>query len=62
MPTEIQGVKLYTVKEASQELQVSKNTIHAWIKSGKLTGQRLGKLYFITDTSIKRMMGPLLDD
>ncbi len=44
--------------EAAKELQVTKNTIHAWIKSGKLTGHRIGKPYYMTEESIREVMEP----
>ena len=62
MPTTIQGVTLYNVVEAAKELRVSKNTIHAWIKSGKLTAHKIGKPYYITEKSIRKQMGPLTND
>ncbi len=62
MPTTIQGVTLYSAMEAAKELKVSKNTIHAWIRSGKLTAHRIGKPYYITQESIREVMGPLFDD
>jgi len=62
MPTTIQGVTLYTIPEAAKELHVSKNTIHNWIKSGRLVAHKIGKPYFITEKSIRGAMGPLTDD
>lgn len=62
MPTTIQGVTLFSVMEAAKELRVSKNTIHKWIKSGKLTAHKIGKPYYITQESIRQQMGPLIDD
>jgi putative resolvase len=59
MPTTIQGVTLYNVVEAAQELNVSKNTMHKWIKTGKIKAHKIGKPYYITETSIQDMMGPL---
>ncbi len=61
MPTTIQGVTLYNVVEAAQELNVSKNTLHKWIKSGKITAHKIGKPYYITEASIREMMGPLFN-
>ncbi len=61
MPTTIQGVTLYNVVEAAQELNVSKNTLHKWIKTGKIKAHKIGKPYYITQESIRQLMGPLFD-
>jgi excisionase family DNA binding protein len=56
MPTEIQGIKFYTVQEAAKALQVTAQTIRAWIKQGKLPAQRIGRPILITDENIKTFL------
>jgi excisionase family DNA binding protein len=58
MPTEIQGIKFYTVTEAAKGLQVTTQTVRAWIKQGKLRGQRIGRPILITEENLKEFLAP----
>ena len=58
MPTEIQGIKFYTVREAAGELQVTTQTIRTWVKRGKLRGQRVGRPILITQRSLEAFLAP----
>jgi excisionase family DNA binding protein len=56
MPKTIQGITLYTIPETAQELGVCVSTIRNYLRSGKLTGTRIGRPIFITDKDIKRLL------
>lgn len=56
MPKTIQGITLYTIPEAAEELGVSNNTVRNYLRSGKLNGTRIGRPIFITDKDIKKMV------
>ena len=56
MPTEIQGIKFYTVQEAAQSLQVTAQTIRAWIKQGKIKSQRIGRPILITENNLREFI------
>ena len=56
MPTEIQGIKFYTVQEAAKALQVTAQTIRAWIKQGKLKSQRIGRPILITESNLEEFL------
>ena len=52
----IGGVKLYTVAEAAELLEITPQTIRGYIKSGKLHAQRVGRPYLISEESIKAFL------
>lgn len=60
MPTEIQGIRLYTIPEAAEELKVSTQTIRTWIRQGKLRSQRIGRPIFITEANLREFLEPSL--
>ena len=45
--TEIKANAVYTLQEAAKVLRLSEPTLTRWIKSGRLSGYRLGKKYRI---------------
>jgi excisionase family DNA binding protein len=57
MPTTIEGIKFYTILEAAAALQVTPQTIRAWIKQGKIKSQRIGKPILITESNLKEFLG-----
>lgn len=52
MATEIQGIKLFTIPETAEALNVTPQTIRAWIKQGKLKGDKVGAVILITENSL----------
>lgn len=53
---EIGGIKLLTVTETAELLDITPQTVRAYIKKGKLTGQRVGRPVLITEDSIKNFI------
>lgn len=53
---EIGGIKLLTVTETAELLDITPQTVRAYIKKGKLTGQRVGRPTLITEDSIKNFL------
>ena len=53
---EIEGIKLFTVTEAADTLGITPQTVRAYIKQGKLKGQRIGRPILITENSIKKFL------
>ena len=45
--TEIKPTAVYTLQEAAEVLRLSEPTLTRWIKSGRLSGYRVGKKYRI---------------
>lgn len=48
----ILNVNLYTVQEAAEILHVTERTVRAYLKSGKLRGQKIGKDWHISEPNI----------
>ena len=56
MPTEIEGIRFYTLLEASKTLKVTPQTIRTYIKKGRLKGKRIGRPILITENNIKEFL------
>lgn len=56
MPTEIQGIRFYSVVETAQELRVTPQTIRTYIKLGRLKGERIGRPLLITEQNLKEFL------
>ena len=56
MPTTIEGIKFYTVMETAEALQVTAQTVRAYIKGGKLQSQRIGRPILITESNLKKFL------
>jgi excisionase family DNA binding protein len=56
MPTQIENIKFYTVQEIAQALQVTPQTVRAYIKQGKIRAQRIGRPLLITESSLKEFL------
>ena len=52
----IEGIKFYTIAEAAQALRVTPQTSRAWIKQGRLKGQRIGRPILITENNLKEFL------
>ena len=49
--------RLYRVSEIARMLNVSTVAVRKWIKSGKLRARRIGKLWMIPESELKRFLG-----
>jgi excisionase family DNA binding protein len=56
MATVIEGIKFYTIQETATALRVTPQTIRAWIKQGKLKGQRIGRPILITENNLREFL------
>ena len=52
MPTEIEGITIYTIPETAKALKVTSQTVRTWIKQGKIKSQRIGRPIFITKNNL----------
>jgi excisionase family DNA binding protein len=52
----IEGIKFYTIRDAAQALRVTPQTIRAWIKKGRLKGQRIGRPILITEGNLREFL------
>lgn len=53
---EIEGIKLFTVTETAETLGITPQTVRAYIKQGRLKGQKIGRPILITENSIKQFL------
>ncbi|RLE89970.1 MAG: IS607 family transposase [Thermoprotei archaeon] len=49
--------RLYKVSEVARMLNVSSVAVRKWIKSGKLRAKRIGKLWMIPESELRRFLG-----
>ena len=56
MATEIEGIKFYTIPEIAEALNVTPQTVRAYIKQGKLKGQRIGRPILITENNLREFL------
>jgi excisionase family DNA binding protein len=52
MAIEIEGVKFYKIPEVAEALNVTPQTIRAYIKQGRLNAQRIGRPFLIREEDI----------
>ena len=53
MATLIEGIKFYTVPETAKALQVTPQTVRAYIKQGRIRSQRIGRPILIKEDSLR---------
>jgi excisionase family DNA binding protein len=56
MATVIEGIKFYTIPETAEALNVTPQTVRAYIKQGKLKGQRIGRPILITENNLREFL------
>jgi excisionase family DNA binding protein len=56
MATVIEGIKFYTIPETAEALRVTPQTVRAYIKKGRLKGQKIGRPILITENNIKEFL------
>jgi len=56
MGTVIEGIKFYTIPETAQALNVTPQTVRAYIKQGKLKGVRVGRPILITENDLRAFL------
>lgn len=53
MPIQLGDIKLYSILELSEILKTSKVTLRAYMKTGKLRGQKVGARWYATEESLR---------
>jgi excisionase family DNA binding protein len=56
MPRIVQGLKCYTIEEVAQALQVTPQTVRAWIKKDRLKASQVGRPILIAEANIKKFV------
>ena len=53
--------QLHTVEQAAHLLQLHPDTIRLWLRSGRLRGRKLGRVWRVPDEELRRL-GQVSDD
>jgi excisionase family DNA binding protein len=56
MAEQIEGITFYTIRELASKLKVTPQTIRKFIKEGKLSGQRYGRPYLVSDIQLREFL------
>ena len=56
MGTIREGIRFYTIPETAKALQVTPQTIRAYIKQGRIKSQRIGRPILITENNLKEFL------
>ncbi len=59
MPKQIGNIKLYTLKEISEALNVTPETLRAYIQQNRLQGQKVGQKWYTTEESLREFFSGL---
>lgn len=49
-------MKVLTVEQAAQQLQVSTKTVYEWLRSGKLPGRKIGKMWRMSEEALVELL------
>lgn len=52
----IQNTKFYTVLEVAKTLNITPTTVRAYIRQGKLKGQRVGRPFLVSEHFLKEFL------
>ncbi|MDQ7827269.1 MAG: helix-turn-helix domain-containing protein [Candidatus Eremiobacteraeota bacterium] len=61
MPRQIGALTLYEVEELVEALDVTKETVRAYLKTGRLKGEKFGKRWFVSEESLRDFFNPAQD-
>ncbi len=53
MPVKLDNLVLYSILELSQKLGITGATLRAYVKAGKLRGQKMGTKWFVSEESLR---------
>jgi len=53
MPKQIGNLTLYSVDDLHQQLGISKMTLRAYLREGKIKGRKLGVSWYVTEDAIR---------
>ena len=56
MPIKIRGEKYYLVEDLVSILPLTKNTIRKYIRKGRIRGQKLGKLFYVSNSDLRAFL------
>lgn len=59
---DVAGIKAYKVTEAAQILDLSTQTVRAYIKAGRIKAQKNGRAYYITEDALRAFISGGAED
>lgn len=57
MPKQLGNLTLYSVDDLHEQLGLSKMTIRAYLRDGKLRGRKLGVKWYVTEEALREYFG-----
>lgn len=54
MPVKIGKIELFEVNEIAEKFGTSRGTILAYLKKSKLSGQKMGRKWYVSDTALQK--------
>jgi len=54
MPLELGELRLFDVKELAQKFKLNPITLRAYIRTGKITGRKIGTRWYISEESLRQ--------
>ena len=59
MSIKLGDIKLFTIKELSERLEVTEVTLRAYVRGGKLKGQKAGTRWMISEENLREFFDGL---
>jgi hypothetical protein len=56
MPYEVLGIRLFTVKEASETLEMSTRDVKRYLREGRLMGKKIDNSWFVPEPGLMAFM------
>jgi excisionase family DNA binding protein len=54
---EVADTKLYTASEVAKQLKCSEQTVHKYIRTGRIKARRIGKMMYINEYELMSFLG-----
>lgn len=58
----IDGMKLYEVEDLVKMLKISRITVQAYLRAGRMKGVKIGKRWHVTDRNLKDFLSGTMED
>lgn len=59
MPRKIGSLTLYSIDDLHEQLGISKMTLRAYLREGRIRGRKLGVQWFVTEDAIREYFNPV---
>lgn len=62
MPRKIGSLTLYSIDDLHERLGISKMTLRAYLREGRIRGRKLGVQWFVTEEAIREYFNPTANE